>query len=121
MLIGEEDDYSTDFNVTRDGKHLYFPQDRTVRVWNLASGESTLELHHSSTICDVRSLDWKTVVTTSADPVLRIWDMGRTPTATDVKGLGYWVRYVWQVIHIYAQQCIRHQCISVRRYIYMIY
>jgi WD40 repeat protein len=67
-------------HVTPDGKQLYFNKDLDVLVWDLASGESTLELHHSVDIIDVMSVDWKTVVTISHDAVLRIWD-----------GLAMWV------------------------------
>jgi WD40 repeat protein len=98
ILIGGTQRSSTKLHVTPDGKHLYFDNDLDVRVRDLASGESTLELHHSVNITDIMSVDWKTVVTISGDAVLRIWDrtrdVGRAPNTTDVKGLGHMVKYV---------------------------
>jgi hypothetical protein len=89
---------SSNVHVTPDDKQFYFNKELDVLVLDLASGESTLELHHSVNITDVMSVDWKTVVTISHDAVLRIWDrtrdVARAPTTTDVKGLGHRVMYV---------------------------
>ena len=60
-----------------DGRQLASgAEDRTVRIWNLASGESRVLLGHAGWVNSVVfSLDGRNVASGADDKTVRIWDL----------------------------------------------
>ncbi|XP_070204069.1 uncharacterized protein [Littorina saxatilis] len=77
VLKGFRRDYSEKFRVTADGKYLYFPNRRAVRVVDLDTHRTASCLMHINTVIGVATQDMRTVVTVADDRLIRIWDLSR--------------------------------------------
>ncbi|KAK7479964.1 hypothetical protein BaRGS_00028791, partial [Batillaria attramentaria] len=74
---GKQADFSEKFRVTPDGLHLYHPNRRAVRVWDLQKAQSASCLLHNNSITEVVTVDMRTFVTIADDRLIRIWDISR--------------------------------------------
>jgi WD40 repeat protein len=68
--------------VTPDGRHAVGPDDKTLRVWDLATGETktTLGRHASEVNALAITPDGRRVISGSADGTLRVWDLATEQT-----------------------------------------
>ncbi|XP_061197445.1 NACHT and WD repeat domain-containing protein 2-like [Saccostrea echinata] len=74
---GNEDDYTLNYHVSKDGKSLYCVSNRDILIWDLKSGERKYTLQHSCYVIDARTVDFRTMVTITEDKVVYVWDMTR--------------------------------------------
>ena len=75
--------------VTPDGRHVVSgSDDKTLRVWDLATGETktTLKGHSNRVNAVAVTADGRHVVSGSDDKTLRVWDLATGKTKTTLKG-----------------------------------
>lgn len=77
MQIGNEKDSVDLFHISEDNRYLYFCNIDHLCMWDLASGERTYTLHHTTRAQDIQTRDQKTYVSISGDHVC-IWDITRS-------------------------------------------
>ena len=88
VLLGHSDDVNS-IAFFPDGRHVVSgSEDSTIRIWNVATGESEAELKgHSGGVRTVAiSPDGSCVVSGSVDYTLRIWNMVTYESEVELKG-----------------------------------
>ncbi len=75
--------------VTPDGRHVVSgSEDNTLRVWDLASGETvrTLSGHTDAVMAVAVTPDGRQAVSGSGDKTLRVWDLASGETVRTLSG-----------------------------------
>ncbi|KAL4236659.1 hypothetical protein ACF0H5_005044 [Mactra antiquata] len=74
IIRGNPNEYMRSLKQSNDGKSLYFVKGSNVHFLDIKTSKASAELKHSVDVTDACTVDMKTVVTTSEDSNVRVWD-----------------------------------------------
>ncbi|XP_061173439.1 uncharacterized protein LOC133182609 [Saccostrea echinata] len=76
FIEGDRKDFTLgQFVLSPDGTELFYQVGQNVCTWNLKEEKFKWTFLHPGYVLGLASTDWKTMVTISNDPILRVWDL----------------------------------------------